>query len=307
VNVTTNPRSAQRPPDTESLIKPGTTIAQALPKTNALDGLIRAYGDDLSAVMPSHTNPESFFGLAIAYIRRDPYLSKAAAANPMSLIIALREIAAWGHMPMRGTAALVPFASKKDGHNGFQITAIEEVGGVLQRIHRAGGVTAVHAEVVREKDFAKFNRTKMILPDHDYDEFADPTERGALKAVYAWATMLSGNPSTVVWMPKGVVLKHRAVSKSGDNFWGPPWPAEGPWTEDMWKKTALHKLSTLIPSSVEYRWQLAAAEAAAAGQTRFPDKPVTPEAGGDYIDGDYTEADPNTEWPAAATPGGQQQ
>lgn len=291
-------------------------VQQALPRHNALNTLLSAYTEDLRAVMPKHTNADAFFGLAMAYVRRDNFLERAAAANPLSLVIALREIAALGHMPMKGTAALVAFQSKKEGHNGFQVQMIEEVGGAIQRILRAGGATAVHAEVVRDKDYARFNRTKMVLPEHDYDEYADPVERGPLKAVYAYATMLGGGYSTVVWMPKGVVMKHRSSSRSatkddsGGNFWGPPWPEEGPWTEDMWKKTAIHKLSTLIPSSAEYRWELAATEAAAAGQQRFPDRPVTPDAGADYIDGDYTENAPNgngSEWPDTATPGGGQQ
>lgn len=261
----------------------------------AMRQVLDAYRDDLGAVVPTHINRDTFMGLAMAYVRRDPWLSQAAAANPLSLIVALRETAALGHVPMKGTCALVAYKSKKPQDNGWSITCIEEVGGAIQRIYRAGGVTAVHCEVVRQNDKARFQRTKMVLPEHEYDEFADPAERGPLVAVYAYATLLNGQPSTVVWMPKGIILKHRNASKTatkddtGGNFWGPPWPGEGPWTEDMWKKTAVHKLSTLVPSSAEYRWQLAQTEAAAASRfAGLPDAPTSPLAGGgtDYIDGD---------------------
>lgn len=259
----------------------------------AMKQVLDAYQADITAIVPSHVSPETFMGLAMAYVRRDSFLSTAAAANPLSLVIALREIAALGHVPMKGTCALVAFRSKKDGDNGWSITAVEEVGGAIQRIYRAGGVTTVHSEVVRQNDRARFNRTKMILPEHDYDEFADPFERGPLVAVYAYATLPNGMPSTVVWMPKGIVVKHRNASKSatkdasGGNFWGPEWPGEGPWTEDMWKKTAIHKLSTLVPSSAEYRWQVAQTEAAAAQRfSGIRDVPTSVVAGGggDYID-----------------------
>lgn len=259
----------------------------------AMRQVLDAYTADLGAIVPSHINSETFMGLALAYVRRDQMLSTAAASNPLSLIVALREVAALGHVPMKGTCALVAFRSKKDGDNGWSITCVEEVGGAIQRIYRAGGVTTVHCEVVRKNDRARFQRTKMVLPEHDYDEYADPEERGPLMAVYAYATLLNGQPSTVVWMPKGVVMKHRNASKtatkdaSGGNFWGPPWPGEGPWTEDMWKKTAIHKLSTLVPSSQEYRWQLAQTEAAAAARFRdVPDTPTSFVTGGgtDYID-----------------------
>jgi recombination protein RecT len=266
-------------------------VQAAMPKRNVLDDLLEAYSGDFGAVMPEHVTMETFVGLAVAYVRRDKFLSMAAVANPDSLVLALREIAAWGHVPMKGVAALVAFKSDRarhPEHNGFQITAIEEVGGVIQRIFRAGAVTAVHAEVVRDKDYCKFNRTKMVLPDHDYDENADPKDRGPLKAVYAYATMQNGQPSTVVYMPRAVVMKHRNISRSGDNFWGPP-DGEGPWTEDMWKKTALHKLSGLLPTSASYRQRIASVEAAAARQGKFADRPVTPEAGGDYIDVEYVD------------------
>ncbi len=282
----------------------------------AMRTVLAEYRRDIAAIVPAHVNPETFMGLALAYVRRDPYLSLAAAANPLSLVIALREIAALGHVPMKGTAALVAFRSKKDGDGGWSIAAIEEVGGAIQRVLRSGGVITVHSEVVREKDHARFQRTKMVLPEHEYDEFADPQERGPLKAVYAYATLPGGQPSTVVWMPKGVVMKHRNASKTatkdatGGNFWGPAWPDEGPWTEDMWKKTAVHKLSTLVPSSQEYRTLLAQTEAAAAARfVGVSDAPTSPLTGGgtDYIDmepiephGQPQSADGATDWPATA-------
>jgi recombination protein RecT len=299
-----NTTSAQnRPP--QGVTPADQAVERARPVRNALDNLLDHYATDLTTVMPRHMNGPAFLGMAAAYVRRDPYLSRAAAANPLSLVVALREMAALGHMPMKGTAALVAYSSdrqKHPEHNGFQIQMIEEVGGAIQRILRAGGATAVHADVVRQKDTARFNRTRDRLPVHEYDEYADPVDRGPLMAVYAYATMLHGGDSAVVWMPKAVVMKHRKVSRSGDQFWGPAWPDEGPWTEDMWKKTAIHKLSTLIPSSAEYRWELAATEAAAAAQAsagRFPNVPVTPDAGAGYIDAES--------WPATAVPGGAQE
>lgn len=277
---------------------------------DAMKQVLDAYRADIGSIVPSHINGDTFMGLAMAYVRRDAYLSTAAASNPLSLIVALREVAALGHVPMKGTCALVAFRSNKDGDNGWSITCVEEVGGVLQRIFRAGGVTTVHCDVVREADRARFQRTKMILPEHDYDEYADPAERGPLKAVYAYATLLNGQPSTVVWMPKGVVMKHRNASKSatkdktGGNFWGPAWPEEGPWTEDMWKKTAVHKLSTLVPSSSEYRWQMAQTEAAAASRfAGVTDAPTSAVAGGgtDWIDGDSFVAQEQPQRPDGAS------
>lgn len=275
--------------------------------------VLKSYEGNLAAIMPSHVNAETFIGLAMAYVRRDAYLSQAAAANPLSLVTALRETAALGHVPMKGQCALVAFKSNKPQDNGWAVSCIEEVGGVIQRLFRAGGITAIHADVVRKggpkEDYCRYQRTSMALPDHRYDEYADPAERGHLAAVYAYASMTGGGFSSVVWMPKGVVLKHRAASKSaqkdgGGNFWGPPWPDEGPWTEDMWLKTGLHKLSTRLPASPEYRWQLVATEAAAASRfAGLPDVPVTAEAGagGSYIEADWSDAQNGPQGPDGAS------
>lgn len=278
----------------------------------AMRQVLNAYSADITSIVPSHIAASSFMGLAMAYVRRDSFLSTAAAANPLSLIASLRECAALGHLPMKGTCALVAFRSNKPEDNGWAIACIEEVGGAVQRILRAGGVSAIHSEVVRENDVARFQRTKMVLPDHEYDEYASPDERGPLRAVYAYATLTSGAPSTVVWMPKGIVMKHRNASKSaqkpgGGNFWGPQWPEEGPWTEDMWKKTAVHKLSTVVLSSREYRAEVARSEASAADRfSGLPDTPTSPVTGGgtDYIDATWTDAPEGSQGAdGAAVPG----
>jgi recombination protein RecT len=297
--------------------KPEPQPSKEMERRKPLEQLLERYEGDFAAVLPKHTTPQAFIGLAMAYVRADPKLNQAAAFNQDSLIMALRRIAAWGHMPMKGVAALVPFRSDMAKHpedNGWRIEAIEEVGGVKQRMFRAGGVKGVHCDVVRDKDRARFQRTTMKLPFHEYDEFIDPLDRGPLKAVYAWADLtdlLGGGTSPVVWLTKSQVLKLRAISKSGDAFWGPPWPNEGPWTEDMWKKSAVHKLSNEVPMSAEYLWQVHASQAASStGFAGMPAPPPPEYSGSDYLDGDWSEPPPDDgegeskpEWPDTAQPG----
>lgn len=230
------------------------------------------FENDFTRVLPGHVTPQAFIGLAAAYVRRDPKLQEAVQANPGSLVLALRECAALGHLPMKDTFSLVPF-NDRTAPNGKAVVGIETYQGVIERMWRAGAVTSVHVEVVREHDQARWRPTEMILPYHDFDEFADDADRGHLKAVYAWAKMNGGATSQVAWLPKGQVLKHRKVSRSGDAFWGPEWPGEGPWTQDMWKKTALHVLEKFVPTSASYRAEVARTEVAAAtGFVGVPDR-----------------------------------
>lgn len=267
--------------------------------------LIRGYERKFAAVVPRHIRVDAFIELAVAYVKRNPDLLANAMANPGSLVLALRECAALGHMPMRGTFALVPFNDSR-APGGKSIVGIEEWRGVVERMYRAGGVTSVHVEVGREKDAVlSFNRVRDRLPRHEYDEHASPAERGPLKAVYAWARLIGGGASDVAWLNRHDVERYRAMSKTaakdgGGNFWGPPWPSEGPNTVAMWKKTALHRLEGMVPTSAEYRWQVAAAEAGAHEWPGVPNASVSP-VNGDLIQ-DAELVDEGEPWPTTAQP-----
>lgn len=277
---------------------------QGLPKT------IAAYTGNFARIVPEHVNVDTFVGLAAAQVARDEWLTRAAQVNPESLISTLRECAVRGHVPQRGVFALVPFRNKK-AKGGWEVVGVEEVRGVIERMFRAGGVLAVHAEIVRDGDIFQAPMRPGLLPRrHDVDPDASPQERGPLRGVYAYADMHTGNPSHVVWLNRHDILKYRAASRSGENFWGPPWPDEGPWTPDMWRKTALHRLEKWVPTSAAYRWSVSRAEAAAeqpiAGVPERPSNlelndppPVVVDA--TIVDDEGAGAGA---WPAVTEPGG---
>jgi recombination protein RecT len=241
-----------------------------------LHKLVLHYQGNLSRVMPKHVKPDAFIGLAVAYVGTDPKLYEAASVNPQSLIIALRECAALGHTPVKDTFALVPYRNNDPKKGPPQtVVGIETYRGVIERMYRAGGVLSVRARVVREKDFYDFDPASGVfaVPQHRFPRFAGPSERGHLVGVYAYAVLRSGATSEVIEMGPEDIAKHRAKSRSGEAFWGPEWPLEGPWTQDMWLKTALHKLEALVPTSAEYLWEMAASQSAAAG-AGFPAAPA---------------------------------
>jgi len=284
---------------------------------NFAQQLITQYEPKFAAVVPSHVRSGAFIELALAYVKRDEKLLEATQKNPASLILALRECAALGHMPMKGVYALVPFYDKTQP-GGQAIVGMEEWRGVVERMYRAGGVSSVHVEVGRENDpVLRFNRTRMVLPEHEYDEFAPPEQRGPLKVVYAWARLIGGGISQVVWLPRWEVLRRRAMSKSikaegGGNFWGPV-DGEGPNTPAMWKKTGLHELEGFVPTSAEYRWQVAASEAGARDWPAVPNRSVNPVYGdiqdAELVDDDSGPPQPpapqqqGEAWPPVAQPG----
>lgn len=240
----------------------GPTNQELVPMFDKAKKLIDTYSGALTRVMPRHANAETFFGLAIAAVRKDPKLIAAVDANPQSFLLALRECAYLGHVVTRNQFYLLPFNnSKAPGQK--EIVGIEAYQGLMQRMFRAGGVHAINVDVGRANDpVLRFKRSQMPLPQHEYDEFAPPTERGPLKVAYAWATLLDGSPSAVSWMPQHEITRRRASSRSGDAFWGPI-GGEGPNTETMWKKSALLGLESMVPVSAEYREQIGAQTAAA--------------------------------------------
>lgn len=277
----------------------------------ASDGLVKvlgSYAGNFARIIPAHVNVDTFVGLAAAQVTRDARLFEAAKVNPESLISALRECAAKGHVPEKGTFALVPYNNHR-AKGGREVVGIEEVRGVIQRFYRGGGVVAVHAAVVREHDpFTGPPRVGAMPTRHVVDPFASPEQRGPLVGVYAWADMHTGVPSHVVWLNRHDIVKYRNSSRSGDAFWGPAWPGEGPWTADMWQKTALHRLEKWVVTSAAYRWEVARAGAAAEqpmdGVPPRPAHPEMPEPP-DVVDAEVVDPESGDEaWPQAAQPAG---
>jgi recombination protein RecT len=256
--------------------QPSKAVAQRR-APSALERLLGEHESDLAAIMPRHANAETFMGLALSAVRKSPKLIEATKANPGALILALRECAYLGHVVTRKQFYLVPFDDKNaPGHK--TIVGIEAWQGAVQRIYRAGGVESVKVNVGREGDpVLRFNPTRMDLPQHEYDEFMAPADRGQLKVAYAWAVMPGGVISQVAWLPPHEIARRRASSRSGSAFWGPPPPApEGPNTEAMWRKSAVLALLDMVPISAEYLAD-ANRRAVAAERGRFAgfDYPVT--------------------------------
>lgn len=212
--------------------------------------LLDNYSGDLARVMPKQTTPEAFMGLALSYVRKSPDLTDAARKNPGSLMFALRECAALGHMPMKGIFALTA-RKDRNAEGGVRILGIEEVRGTIERMYRAGAVTSVKVETVRETDNFRWSPTRMLLPEHEFDALASFEDRGPLVGVYAWAIMADGvTPSKCVVMGKSRVMLHRAKAAT-KMIW------DSEWDFQMWEKTALHALEKVVPTSAEYMAQRA--------------------------------------------------
>lgn len=271
--------------------QPGPTTAVAQRGEKTVAHLLDRYTADLGAIMPKHTNVETFMGLAIDAVRRSPDLRTAADKNPASLIFALRECAYLGHVPIKRQFYLVPFPSRKAGDNGWTVVGIEAWQGAVQRLYRAGGIDTVKVNIGRAGDrVIRFNPTTMDLPQHEYDEFAAPIDRGPVKVAYAWAVMPGGAISHVAWLPTFELNRRRSMVRSEDRlaaFWGtnPVGVApEGKNTAAMCRKSALLALGDMLPTSAEYLADRTARAHAAQIRDGFAGMPPVDQADADTDD-----------------------
>lgn len=265
-----------------------TTVSQAVEQRDQSPTMLVAnYRDDFAAVLPSHLPPAAFVRLAQGVLRRDANLMRAAANNPGSLMTAMLDCARLGHEPGTPAYYFVPIKGAIEGWEGYR--------GVIERIYRAGAVQSVRAAVVRENDAYDYEEG-MPQPIHRYPRFASAEQRGQLIGVYAFAYMADGGISRVVEMGREEVLKHRDMNPSNKRP-DSPWLK---WEDSMWLKCAAHELEKWVPSSTEYRREIARSTGprvhAAAPSTHTLDALPASNA----IEGEVAD-----DWPATAPiPGG---
>lgn len=240
-------------------------------ETAAIEADIRKSREWFDTVAPKHIDAAQFVNLCLSQVRRGSNeLKTACVQSPWTFMEAASECARLGLVPGE-TYHFVPFKDNKS--HTYQVVGIVDYKGEIDQIYRAGGVRAVHVQAVRARDTFIWRPGQMQLPHHiihapeppadlkidedianamrQQEGLASDAERGPLTGVYAYAEMIDGGFSQPIVMSVSTVMKHRAVAKT-DKFWGPKWPAEGPWTEDMWNKTAVHKLFDRVPHSAEY-------------------------------------------------------
>ncbi len=98
----------------------------------------------ITGILPAHVEVKSFIGTAMAALYADAKLMKAAEAHPESLVGALMECASLGHRPGTEEYYLTP--------RGGKILGIEGYRGIVERMYRSGGVSAVIVREVCAKD-----------------------------------------------------------------------------------------------------------------------------------------------------------
>lgn len=273
------------------------TVTNAIAvRDNGPAAIIEQYKGELATVMPSHVKPDTFARLAVAVLRRDDKLMRAAANNPAALMGALMEAARLGLEPGTEQYYLTPRWNGKARQE--EIAGIRGYQGEIELIYRAGAVSSVIVEVVRQRDTFRYAPGRDERPIHDIDW--DAEDRGDLRLVYAYAVMKDGATSKVVVLNRAAVMRAKAMSSGSDSDYS-PWRNH---EEAMWMKTAAHRLTKWVPTSAEYmREQLRAkAEVAAERPAMSIPVPVTVPVAREEEPLEGEVVDP-AEWPPVAAPG----
>ncbi|MFD3741623.1 recombinase RecT [Streptomyces sp. NPDC058629] len=223
---------------------------------------------DIELVMPSHLQKRvgAWIRTTQGLLRRNEKLLQAAQNDPGQFMSVLLDAARLGLEPGTEQYYLVPRWNK--AKRCTEVTGVRGYQGEIELMFRAGAVSSVIVEVVRERDRFEYRPGRDERPLHEIDW--DSEDRGELRLVYAYAVMKDGATSKVVVLNRGHIAKAKAKSDSASG----KYPHLSPWATDeeaMWLKTGAHRLTKWVPTSAEYiREQLRAHADVAAEQQPAP-------------------------------------
>jgi recombination protein RecT len=300
------------------------TVANAVAqRDNSPGALIKQYSTSFANVLPTHVKPDTWVRLAQGALKKGrrfennpaaPFeLEVAAANNPGVFLAALLDAARQGLEPGTEQYYLTP----RKNRGKLEILGIVGYQGYIELMYRSGAVSSVVVEVVRENDEYEFipgrvddrSRPRWIgaqeIPYHAKPggSFAREADRGKLIGVYAYARLTTGAVSKVIELTQDDIDRIKAVNPFSDGT-NSPWVK---WEKEMWLKSGARQLRKWVPTSAEYRQELARAAGEAQRVASTPDAPVgIDQAQGDVLEGEVLDDAPADTWPEPATvPGGE--
>ena len=144
---------------------------------------------------------------------------------------------------VNGAGWLIPF--NDNGRGGKRAVVVLGYQGLIDLCYRSDRVESVCADVVCENDIFEFEQGLQQRLSHKPNLRG---ERGEPYAVYAIANIKGSSRPVYVVLNKSEVMKVKdasPASRKSDSPWN------GKFKEEMWKKTALRRITKLLPKSVD--------------------------------------------------------
>jgi recombination protein RecT len=212
-------------------------MSKQIAPIDALKKDLQAMQPQFKMALPSHIPVEKFLRVAQTAIQTNPNL---VTATRHSLFSACMKLAQQGLLPDGKEAAIVTFKNKQ-GENIAQDMPM--VAGILKKVRNSGELASITSQLVYEKDTFKY----WVDADgehlnHEPNLFG---ERGKVIGVYALAKTKDGAVYIEV-MTADQVKAIKNASRSKDSG---PWA--GAFEHEMWKKSAIRRLSKRLPMSTD--------------------------------------------------------
>lgn len=232
-------------------------------KKQSISDLVVAYTTEFATALPSHLDGDQWVRQSLGALRKSPELVDAANNNPFEALRVFMEAARLGHVPGTKEFYLIPRGNSDLGYEKYvdkrgdqrsraikQLSGIEGYHGIVERMYRAGAVSAVKVQLVHANDGFDFEPGVHLKPDHKVNWFKG--NRGDVIGGYAFADMVDGGVSQVIVMSLDEINEHRDASDSWkyeSSRANSPWSK---WPNQMRKKTLARALEPWVPTSSEY-------------------------------------------------------
>lgn len=235
------------------------TVAPAAPKPPTLRDLIT--GDQMkkqfALALPKALPVDRFLRCLITTISRDPKLLECDRQSVMAGAMTAAQLGLEID-PALGRAYLLPY---RDSKRGMIAQLIIGYKGFVDLAYRSGQLAGFQAEAVYDADHFAYQLGLDPKLEHVP---SDADDRGKLKYCYAVASLANGGKAWRV-LNRAQVMKHKKASRGADSAYS-PWNTH---EEEMWRKTAIRALSSLLPLSPELRDAVAADDAGAADNAAY--------------------------------------
>lgn len=211
-------------------------MSKQLTPIQALKGDIQKMEGQFKSALPSHIPVEKFVRVIQTAIGNTPAL---ANAERNSLFGAAMKSAQDGLLPDGREAAIVTYRNKQ-GQNIANYLPM--VGGILKKVRNSGELSSITSQIVYENDEFEF------FVDEDGEHLKHKPimfgDRGKPIGVYALAkTKDGGIYMEVMSMGEINAIKNASRGKNG------PW--SGDFEHEMWRKSAIKRLSKRLPMSTD--------------------------------------------------------
>lgn len=220
----------QKPATTAPPANPPPAKGKQIAPIDAFRGDFARMADQFKRALPPQVSHDKFMRVVETAVGANPEL---LAANRMTLYSSSMKAAQDGLLPDGREAALVIF--------GASVVYMPMVAGILKKVRNSGELASITAMIVHKND--KFKRWVDDQGEHLEHEPVTFGDKGDAIGVYAQARTKDGAVYLEA-LDSAQVAAVKTIAKS-KTVW------EGPFAHEMWKKTAIRRLSKRLPMSTD--------------------------------------------------------